>query len=153
MKIAELAQSLLCPSLRTRSAVHWLPSLTVCCPAFFPYGGCSESSTGLLGAYTQDTLGKFPASHVYVESSPGQNIRAAFQFFDFVEITEARVPVSSPGKFYFLQCLRQGRKLERLLRLVRPTLACIIDYGRCRSDEHQMVGFRLAGYFREVVVT
>src|SRR5579864_485271 len=62
MKIAELAQSLLCPSLRTRSAVHWLPSLTVCCPAFFPYGGCSESSTGLLGAYTQDTLGKFPAA-------------------------------------------------------------------------------------------
>src|ERR1700751_4107111 len=62
MKISELPQSLLCPSLRTRSAVHWLPSLTVCCPAFFPYGGCSESSTGLLGAYTQDTLGNVPAA-------------------------------------------------------------------------------------------
>src|ERR1700747_195312 len=62
MKIAELPQSLLCPSLRTRSAVHWLPSLTVCCPAFFPYGGCSERSTGLLGAYIQDTFGNFPAA-------------------------------------------------------------------------------------------
>src|ERR1700745_2094497 len=62
MKIAELPQSLLCPSLRTRSAVHWLPSLTVCCPAVFPCGGCSDSSTGLLVAYTQDPFGKFPAA-------------------------------------------------------------------------------------------
>src|SRR5215469_12368181 len=79
---------------------------------------------------------QIPRSHIYVESSPGQNIGAAFEFFDFVEITEARVPISSPGEFCSLQRLRQGRKLERLLRLVRPILACIIDYVRCCRDEH-----------------
>src|SRR6267378_4894460 len=62
MKITEVPQSLLWPNLWTRSAVHWLPSLTVCCPAFFPNGGCSESSTGVPGAYIQDTFGKFPAA-------------------------------------------------------------------------------------------
>ena len=61
-KITEFAQCLLCPSFFTRSAVHWAPSFTVFCPAFFPKGGCSESSTGLPGAYTHDTFGNFPAT-------------------------------------------------------------------------------------------
>src|SRR6267378_5101226 len=47
---------------------------------------------------------QFPRRHVYVEFSPRQNIRASFQFVDFLEITEARVPVSSPCKFRVLQC-------------------------------------------------
>src|SRR6267143_5494545 len=49
---------------------------------------------------------QFPGRHVYVESSPRQNIWASFQLFDFLEITEARVPVGSPCKFRLLQCLR-----------------------------------------------
>src|SRR5215831_2927495 len=102
--------------------------------------------------YPRD-IRQFPRRHVCIESSPRQNVWAAFQLYDFLEITEARLAVSSPRKFRLLQCLRQRLNCERLLRLVRPVLARIIDYRGGRCDEHQMVRFGLGGNFREVVVT
>src|SRR5260370_42655775 len=86
--------------------------------------------------YPRD-IRQFPRRHVCIESSPRQNVWAAFQLFDFREITEARVAVSSPSKFRLLQCLRQRLNFERLLRLVRPVLAGIIDYRGGACDELQ----------------
>jgi hypothetical protein len=37
--------------------------------------------------------------------------------------------------------------------LIKPMLARVVDYRRCCRDQVQMVGFRLARYIGEVVIT
>src|SRR6202049_559800 len=129
------------------------PQLDRLLPSVFPVRGMLGKLHWTARGVDPGHVRQFPRRHVCVKSSPRQNIRAAFQLLDFLEITEARVPVSSPSKFRFLQCRWQRRNFERLLWLVRSVLARIIDYRGGRRDEHQMVGFGLAGHFREVVVT
>src|SRR5580700_2178700 len=121
-------------------------------PGIFPVGRMLGKLHWTARRVHPGHIRQFSRRHIRIESSPRQDVWATFQLFDFLEITEARVPVSSPCKLCLLQRLRHCLKVERLLGLVRTAFGRVIDYRGGCCDEHQMVGFGLAGHFREVIV-